>query len=75
MPVLDYEACWYSLKAEIQGKRSHGAKDLAEAMARIEVENRLDESQAGFDDRPPARLKAVITPPSDDGAESFAAPA
>lgn len=69
MPVLDYESAWYALKAHIQTKRSHGASELAEAMARIEVSNRLDESQTGYDDRPPAQLKAVVPPAHEDARE------
>lgn len=57
MPVVDYESAWYALKAHIASKRSHGAGELAEEMARIEVENRLAEGQEGFDDRPPLSLQ------------------
>lgn len=52
MPVVDYEAGWFALKAHIASKRSHGADDLQVRMAQIEVDHRLPESQQGFDDRP-----------------------
>jgi hypothetical protein len=65
VPIIDYETAWFALKAHIQTKRSHGATDLASKMAEIEVAHVLQESQAGYDDRPPARLSAVVKHPSD----------
>jgi hypothetical protein len=53
VPVIDYENAWYALKARLSEKRSWGTAQIAEAMAQIEVDHRLDERQQGFDDRPP----------------------
>lgn len=54
MPVVDFESAWYALKAHIAEKRSHGAAELAEHMAQIEVRHRIPERHQGFDDRPVA---------------------
>ena len=45
--LVDYERAWFRLKRVIGDKRSHGQRDLALAMANLEVECMLD------DDLPP----------------------
>ena len=40
--LVDYERAWLRLKRVIGEKRSHGQKDLAVAMADLEVECMLD---------------------------------
>jgi hypothetical protein len=74
MPVVDFESAWFALKAHIATKRSHGAGELAETMARIEVANRIPEMHQGYDDRPVHRHARVVTvPPADDDAALDAA--
>lgn len=70
MPAIDYENCWYALKAHIATKRSHGATEMAEKMAEIEVRHLIPERHQGFDDRPIAvHDEESSDPPADEGAE------
>lgn len=41
--LVDYERAWLALKVLVLDKRSHGQKDLLAAMARVEVESKLEE--------------------------------
>lgn len=61
MPMVDYEAAWLRLRAEIASKRSHGKKDLLVTMSEIEVDSMIPEGQEQFDPRPPVRLRAAKT--------------
>lgn len=66
MPVVDYESAWFALKAHVASKRSHGASELVEQMASLEVRHRLPEGQQGFDDRPlPPRDRSSSEPAGD----------
>lgn len=70
MPAIDYENCWYALKAHISAKRSHGAAELAEEMAAIEVRHLIPERHQGFDDRPIAvHNDESSDTPADEGSE------
>jgi len=62
--LVDYERAWLRLKRVIGEKRSHGQKDLAVAMADLEVECMLD------DDNPPplATVKQATTAADDSVA-------
>lgn len=40
--LVDYERAWLRLKRVVSEKRSHGQRDLALAMANLEVECMLD---------------------------------
>lgn len=53
--LVDYERAWFRLKRVVSEKRSHGQRDLALAMANLEVECMLDN-----DDPPP---EATVTRP------------
>lgn len=59
--LVDYEAAWLKLRAEIAGKKSHGKRDLLVKMSEIEVESMVPEGQEGFDPVPPRRLRAAQT--------------
>ena len=50
--LVDYERAWFRLKRVIGDKRSHGQRDLALAMANLEVECMLD------NDEPPPEATA-----------------
>lgn len=50
--LVDYERAWFRLKRVIGEKRSHGQRDLALAMANLEVECMLD-----HDEPPPESLE------------------
>ena len=63
MAVVDYEIAWFALKARIAMKRSHSARELAETMAELEVENMLPEEQRGYDDRPLLSHERSLVPP------------
>lgn len=52
MSLIDFEAAWMALKAEITQKGSHGQRDLLAAMSRIEVENQVPPGQEEFDPAP-----------------------
>lgn len=52
MSLVDYEAAWLGLKAEVVTKRSHGRDGLLQAMARLEIDNRVPEGQEAFDPGP-----------------------
>lgn len=43
--LVDYERAWFRLKRVIGDKRSHGQRDLALAMANLEVECMLDNDE------------------------------
>lgn len=57
--LVDYERAWFRLKRVIGDKRSHGQRDLALAMANLEVECMLD------DDAPPPEATVVSSTSSD----------
>lgn len=59
--LVDYEAAWLKLKAEIASKKSHGKRDLLVRMGEIEVDSMVPEGQEAFDPRPPTRLRAAQT--------------
>lgn len=65
MPVVNYERAWLQLKAHIDGKPSHGTRDLLAQMGRIEVACEIPEAEEGFDARPLPRSK----PAGDDPRE------
>ena len=76
MTVVDFESAWYALKAHIASKRSHGAAELAEKMAKIEVSHRLPEGQSGFDDRPmPVHDERSSHMPAGESPETLREPA
>jgi hypothetical protein len=75
MPVIDFESAWYELKAHIGQKRSHSARELAEAMAKIEVDHRLPEGQEGFDGRPLPQHRSPSHRPADDEPNDLREPA
>lgn len=50
--LVDYERAWFRLKRVVGEKRSHGQRDLALAMANLEVECMLD-----HDEPPPESLE------------------
>ena len=60
MAAVDYERCWLVLKEVVLSKKSHGQRDLLEAMTRAEVDSAVPEGQEGYD-ATPARSK-----PSDE---------
>ena len=60
--LVDYERAWFRLKRVVGEKRSHGQRDLALAMANLEVECMLD------NDEPPPEATVTNRPLS--GAES-----
>lgn len=43
--LVDYERAWFRLKRVVGEKRSHGQRDLALAMANLEVECMLDNDE------------------------------
>jgi hypothetical protein len=51
--LVDYERAWLKLKRVVSEKRSHGQRDLALAMANLEVECMLD------NDEPPPEATAT----------------
>jgi hypothetical protein len=63
--VVDYERAWLRLKAIIDGKNSHGTRDLLREMAKIEVACEIPEAEQGFDARP--RLRSASA--DDDARE------
>lgn len=54
--LVDYERAWFRLKRVVSEKRSHGQRDLALAMANLEVECMLD------NDEPPPEATAAVRP-------------
>lgn len=56
MAAVDYERAWLVLKEVVLSKKSHGQRDLLEAMARAEVDSAVPEGQEGYDSTP-ARSK------------------
>ena len=61
MPVVDFEAAWYALKAHIASEALTRGCRVAETMASIEVANRIPEMHQGYDDRPEGRYPALLT--------------
>ena len=59
--LVDYERAWFRLKRVVGEKRSHGQKDLAVAMANLEVECMLDDDAA-----PPEATTSRATTAADD---------
>ena len=62
--LVDYERAWFRLKRVVGEKRSHGQRDLALAMANLEVECMLD------NDEPPPEATVARRPIS--GADASA---
>jgi hypothetical protein len=54
--LVDYERAWFRLKRVVSEKSSHGQRDLALAMANLEVECMLD------NDEPPPEATAAVRP-------------
>lgn len=54
--LVDYERAWFRLKRVVGEKRSHGQRDLALAMANLEVECMLD------NDEPPPEATVAARP-------------
>lgn len=63
MPVVNYERAWLRLKAHIDGKPSHGTRDLLSEMGRIEVACEIPEAEEGFDARPMPRATPADVDP------------
>lgn len=63
--LVDYERAWFRLKRVVSEKRSHGQRDLALAMANLEVECMLD------NDEPPP--EATVSRPLTEVDKSAAA--
>ena len=60
--LVDYERAWFRLKRVVSEKRSHGQRDLALAMANLEVECMLD------NDEPPPEATVTKRPLSETDA-------
>lgn len=73
--VVDYERVLLKLKAKIAEKPSHSARELYEAIGRLEVECEIPEDQEGFDDRPRRRPVNVLEAQNDDTSPSNGKPA
>jgi hypothetical protein len=65
--AVNYERAWLELKAELAKKSSHSARELFDAMGRIEVDNMLTPEQELFDGSP---LHVRHATPSDEPAEA-----
>jgi hypothetical protein len=62
---VDYERAWLALKEVVLSKKSHGQRDLSVAMARIEVDSRVD--APGLDPTPTVRRPSVVGPVGSNG--------
>ena len=66
--LVDYERAWFRLKRVIADKRSHGQRDLAVAMANLEIECSLDQED------PPTEAVSTNRPLSEADASASVMP-
>lgn len=73
--VVDHERVVLRLKEHILTKRSHSTAELAEVIARLEVECEVPEGEAGFSGLPSRDRQDDTSAPADGGASESRAPA